>query len=356
VCFLLAIMRISYPLFGFKTTAIALSAAIIMVVLLAVDVTMTNAQQQQQQEGQQQQLSTSQPTTSPATQNITLPPTALFESRVDSFRVQVPENWVIQDVNNTGFTLAAEVTEGYGILAQLCQAEEGEERGQQQQQQQEALTNVTSSGSCQQQQQAQEEIIHIIRYPNLGGQLGIAAEDINDIIPDSILNYQIQKLQDVGYRDINIVNSTDLRIDVHYTTAQDVPAPEALQQATVPARFVEITYSTDSAPNEMRSGYLFLTASNATPPNELITGYSIFYERAPGGTELGAQETTQSARLQPAVSPAAAQILASFELIASEEVAQSISDVIAQQAAAANNEPNDQLEDTAGEEAGEDDG
>ena len=351
MCFLLAIMRISYPLFGFKTTAIALSAAIIMVVLLAVDVTMTKAQQQQ--EGQQQ-LSTSQPTTSPATQNITLPPTTLFESRVDSFRVQLPEGWVIQDVNNTGFTLAAEVTEGYGILAQLCQAEEGEERGQQQQQG--AVTNVTSSGSCQQQQQAQEEIIHIIRYPNLGGQLGIAAEDINDIIPDSILNYQIQKLQDVGYRDINIVNSTDLRIDVHYTTAQDVPAPEALQQATVPARFVEITYSTDSAPNEMRSGYLFLTASNATPPNELITGYSVFYERASGGTELGAQETTQSAMLQPAVSPAAAQILASFKLIASEEVAQSISDVIAQQAAAANNEPNDQLEDTAGEEAGEDDG
>jgi hypothetical protein len=326
-----------------------------MVVLLAVDVTMTNAQQQQQQQQEgQQQLSTSQPTTSPATQNRTLPPTTLFESRVDSFRVQVPENWVIQDVNNTGFTLAAEVTEGYGILAQLCQAEEGEERGQQQQQQG-ALTNVTSSGSCQQQQQAQEEIIHIIRYPNLGAQLGIAAEDINDIIPDSILNYQIQKLQDVGYRDINIVNSTDLRIDVHYTTAQDVPAPEALQQATVPARLVEITYSTDSAPNEMRTGYLFLTASNATPPNELITGYSVFYERASGGTELGAQETTQSARLQPAVSPAAAQILSSFKLIASEEVAQSISDVIAQQAAA-NNEPNDQLEDTAGEEDEDDDG
>ncbi len=344
-------MRRSYSLFEFKMTAIALSAAITMVLLLAVDVTMTNAQQQQQ-EGQQQ-LSTNQSTTSPATQNATTRPTALFESRLDSFRVQVPEGWVIQDVNNTGFTLAAEVTEGYGILAQLCQAEEGEERGQQQQQQG-AVTNVTSSGSCQQQQQAQQDIIHIIRYPNIGAQLGIAAEDINDIIPDSILNYQIQKLQDVGYRDINIVNSTDTRIDVHYTIAQDVPAPEATPLATVPARSVEITYSTDSAPNEMRTGYLNLTATNATPPNELITGYSVFYERASGGTELGAQETTQSATLQP-LSPAATQILSSFELIASEEVAQSISDVIAQQAAA-DNEPNDQLEDTAEEEAEDDDG
>ena len=340
-------MRISYPLFGFKTAAISISAAIIMVVLLAVvDVTMTNAQEQQ--EGQQQ-LSTSQPATSPAIQNGTTGPTALFESRLDSFRVQLPEGWVIQDVNNTGFTLAAEITEGYGILAQLCQAEEGEER--EQQEQQGAVTNVSSSGSCQ--RQAQEEIIHIIRYPNLGAQLGIAVEDIGDTIPDSILNYQLQKLQDVGYRDINIVNSSDTTIYINYTISQAVPAPEAIPQATVPARLVEISYSTDSAPNELRTGYLLLTASNATPPNELITGYSVFYERASGGTEVGAEETTQSASLPP-LSRAATLIVASFELIASEEVAQSISDVIAQQAVT-NIEPNDQLEDTAEEEA-EDDG
>jgi HAMP domain-containing protein len=344
-------MRISYPLFGFKTAAIALPAAIIMIVLLAADVTMTNAQQQLQ-EGQQQ-LATSQPTTPPpAAQNGTTPPTALFESTLDSYRVQLPEDWVIQDVNNTGFILAAEVTEGYGILAQLCPAEEGGEE-EQQQRQGRALTNV-SSGSCQQQQQAQEEIIHIIRYPNLAPRLGIAVDEINVIIPDSILNYQIQKLQEVGYRDINVVNSTDATIDIHYDTAQDVPGSEAIPQATVPARFVEITYSTDSAPSEMRTGYLFLTATNAVPPNEMITGYSVFYEGASGGTEVVAEEMTQSART-PAFSPAAAQILPSFELIASEEVAQSISDVIAQQAAAGD-EPNDQVEDTAGEEEGEEDG
>jgi hypothetical protein len=344
-------MRISYPLFGFKMTAIGLPAAIILVVLLASGVTITNAQQQ---EGQQQP-SISQPTTAPPppAQNGTTTPTALFESKLDSFRVQVPEGWVVQDVNNTGFTLAAEVTEGYGILAQLCPAEGGgeEEEGQQQQG---ALTNV-SSGSCQQQQQDQEEIIHIIRYPNLAPRLGIAVDEINAIIPDSILNYQIQKLQDVGYRDINIVISTDARIDINYTTALDVAAPEAIPQATVPAKFVEITYRTDSAPDEVRTGLLFLTATNAVPPNESITGYSVFYERASGGTEAGAaEETTQAPSFTP-LSTAAIQILPSFELIASEEVAESISDVIAQQAEA-NSEPGDQLEDTAGEEADDDDG
>jgi hypothetical protein len=37
----------------------------------------------------------------------------------------VPQGWVIQDVNNTGSVLIEEVTQGYGILAQMCP--EGEE-------------------------------------------------------------------------------------------------------------------------------------------------------------------------------------------------------------------------------------
>src|SRR3712207_158107 len=49
-------------------------------------------------------------------------------STTDSFRVQVPQGWAIHDVKNTGFTLATEVLEGLGILAQLCPDE-----GQQQQ-------------------------------------------------------------------------------------------------------------------------------------------------------------------------------------------------------------------------------
>ena len=334
------IMKISYPLFEFKAKAIALSAAaiIIMVVLLAANVTITNAQQQQQQQEQQQQLSTSQPSnTSSVTQNGTTATTTLFESTNDSFRVQLPEGWVIQDVNNTGFTLAAEVTEGYGVLAQLCpEGEEGQQQG--------ALTNVSSSSSSscqQQQQQAQEEIIHIIRYPNLGTRLGIAVDDINDIIPDSILEYQVQKLQEVGYRDINLVNSTNTIINIHYTPTDGEP----VTGVTVPARLVEMTYSTSSAPSEMRRGYFILTATNATPPNpETITGYSIIYEGTPGGT-AGEQTTTPSGDLS--LPPSFRQVSDSFELIASEEAGQALLGIIAQQAAG--NEPNDQVEEDQAE-------
>jgi hypothetical protein len=273
----------------------------------------------------------------------TTTPTTLFESTNDSFRVQLPQGWVIQDVNNTGSILIQESTQGYGILAQLC-PEGGE--GQQQQQEQ-ALINVSttttfSSSSCQQQQQeGQEEIIHIIRYPNLGTRLGIAVDDINDIVPDSILEYQIQKLQEVGYRDINIVNSTDTTINIHYTTTEDAPVP---LEATVPARLVEMTYSTSSAPSEMRRGYFILTATNVTPPNpETITGYSIFYEGALGATTAAEQTTRPSGNL---LLPASLrQVYDSFELLPSEEVEEAVQVILRRY--------NDQISSNQADDAGE---
>jgi hypothetical protein len=328
-------MKVPSPFFGFKAKAIALTAAAIVIIHLTVNVTITNAQQPQEQ----QQLSTSQPTTSTVTQNGTTATTRLFESTKDNFRVQPPEGWVIQDVNNTGFDLAAEVTEGYGLLVELCPEGEGQQQG--------ALTNVSSSSICQ--QQAQEKIIHIIRYPNLGARLAIAIGDVSDNIPDSILEYEMQKLQDVGYRDINIVNSTDTKINIHYITTENVPAPEAF----IPARLVEMTYSTNSAPSEMRRGYFILAATSITSPNlETITGYSIFYEDTSGATAVEQTTTPTGNLLLPAPFR---QVFDSFELIASEEAVQVILAAIGQQAVS--NEPNDQVEEdeTGEDETGEED-
>jgi hypothetical protein len=334
-------MGLSYPLFEFNSKAIALAAAaIITVVFLGAAVTATNAQQQEQQQ-QQQQLSTSQTnaSSSAAAENATATATTpLFESTKDSFRVQLPEGWVIQDINNTGFTLAAEVTQGYGILAELCpEGVDGQQQG--------APTNVSSSGSSSCQQQPQGEIVHIIRYPNLGNRLGIAVGDIRDTIPDSILQYHIRTLQGVGYRDINIVNSTDTRLNIHYVNTEDVGLPKA----TVPARLVEMTYSTASAPNEIRRGYFILTSTNVTPPNpETITGYSIFYESASGAT-TAEQTTTPSGN--SSIPTSFRQIVDTFELMPSQEAEQVILAAIAQQAVS--NEPNDQVEDEAGEAEGD---
>ena len=99
--------------------------------------------------------------------------------------------------------------QGYGILAQLCPEE------QQQQQQLPSPNVVDPNGiTC---QEAGEEIIHIIRYPNLGAILEFTLDDIvNDFddTADTILSYQMQKLREVGYSDIRIVNNTDTEIPV----------------------------------------------------------------------------------------------------------------------------------------------
>src|SRR5215210_5958663 len=298
-------MGVSYESLASPALKMSLAAVAIAIILLAADITITNAQQQQ--------LTSQQ---AAITQNPTL-----FQSTRDSFRVQVPQGWVIHDVKNSGFILAAEVLEGYGILAQLCP--EG------QQAQQAAFSNVSSgsanNGSC---PQAQEELVHVIRYPNLGARLGLTSDDIfaiinRDTIPNAILTYQIQKLQEAGYRNIQIVNSTDTAINVDISTGLNNNNNNAIAATTattttttrVPAKLVAMTYSTNLAPNETRIGYFILTATAATPRNlGMITGYSIFYE---GNSVVETVSSGSGVAPPPTPFPAAArQVFGSFELIA----------------------------------------
>ena len=111
-------MRVSLRLLISPAMTIALTATVvaIAIILLTANIPITNAQQQQQQP-----LS-SQPA---VTQNGT----TLFQSTEDGIRLNVPEGWVIHDVNNTGSTLSEESTQGYGILAQLCTEEEEQQQG-----------------------------------------------------------------------------------------------------------------------------------------------------------------------------------------------------------------------------------
>ena len=265
--------------------------AAIAVILLAANFTITNAQQQLT--GQPGEI-----------ENGTAATT--FQSTNDSFRVQVPEGWVIQDVNNTGSTLLEEARQGYGILAQLCPEE---------QQQQQALSNISGGDtvSC---QGSEGDIIHVVRYPDLDTRLQVSNNVTinNNMTTDNILLYHVQKLQEVGYRGIQIVNSTEMTVNL--TIAQTNQTI-----AIVPAKLVEITYSANFASNETRRGYFVLTATNATAPNLGTTkGYTIFYE----GSSVAAEEetTTASDSLLPPIP--VRQVFDSFELIAAQEVAQAI--------------------------------
>src|SRR5215211_4169495 len=251
-----------------------ISAAVvaIAIILFAANVTIINAQQL-----------TNQP-------SVTQNGTSSFEGAEDSFRVQVPEGWVIHDVNNTGSTLSEESRQGYGILAQLCPQEE-QQRGQ-------ALSNNVSgggSGGTVRCQGSEGDIIHIVRYPDLDTRLqvpnNITTTNNNNVTIDNILLYHMQKLEEVGYRNITIVKST-------YTAVNIINAQTNQTISIVPAKTVEMKYRTAaSAHNEIREGYFILTATNATAPNPGMTkGYSIFYEgtstAASAATAATIQETT----------------------------------------------------------------
>ena len=295
------IMRVSLRLLVSQAMTKALTVAVavvaIAIILLAANITITNAQQQL----------TNQPA---VIQNGTT--TTSFQSTEDGIRLNVPEGWVIHDVNNTGSALLEESTQGYGILAQLCPQEEQ----QQQQQQEVASSNVSGSNNTTSCQGSEGDIIHMIRYPDLDTRLQATnnvtttTNNNNMTTIDNILSYHLQKLQEVGYSGIEIVDSADTTVNV--TNAQ---TDQTI--AIVPAKNVEITYSTASAPNQTRTGYFILTATDATPPSLGIRkGYSIFYEGNPD-TTTNAETTRPSGSLTPISLPATVrQVFDSFELVA----------------------------------------
>jgi hypothetical protein len=323
---------------GLTVTAIALT-----VIILASNFTIINAQQSL----------TSQPggiengtTTAP-----TIPTT--FQSTNDSFSIQVPDGWVIQDLNNTGSTLLEETNLGYGILAQLCPEEEEQQQGAQ-------LTNDGSSPNSSSSSispsicQGSEEVIYIIRYPDLDTRIRAAnnATTSNNITTDNVVSYHLQKLQEVGYRTIQIINSTEVRLNL--------TSPQTNETiTTVPAKVVEIAYSTTSAPpNERRTGYFISTATTGTPPSLGTTkGYAVFYEgNSTNNTTETTATTASSGSLAPTpLPPVVEQVFDSFELIAAPEVAQTMAQEEPQAAEFAEGSAVDDGADDNGDDDGADD-
>ena len=297
------------------TVGLISAVVAIAIIFFAANVTIINAQQM-----------TNQPSVS---QNGT----TFFQSTDDSFKLQVPDGWIINDVNNTGSTLSNESMQGYAILAQLCPHEEEQEA---------ALSNVSSRGdtatSC---QGSEGEIMHIVRYPDLDIRLQVPnniTTNNGNLTIDNILSYHMQKLQEVGYHNITIVNSANTTVNI--TNAQTNQTV-----SIVPAKTVEIQYMTAvSSPNQIREGYFILTATNTTYPNVGMTkGYSVFYE---GTSTVAAavatiQETTAatttpptpSGSLEPTLLPALVRhMFESFQLIAAPEVIQGMLAAQSQQA------------------------
>ena len=218
--------------------------AVIIVIMTLGNVTMSGAQQPLSQSSK------------PEAENGT------FQSINDSFSVAVPQGWVVEDLSSTDTnTLLTEIMEGYRTLARLCPQEQ-------------ALPDIGSGYACEEGQNT----ISINQYPNLGGEPEFSSIANNNMITnDNFLNYQIHKLEGLGYSNINILNNTEMNINV---TSSDMNRTTG----SVPAKAIEIAYSINSTQGK---AYMLLSATNATSKLGLVSGYSIFYESPSGMTAPG---------------------------------------------------------------------
>ena len=103
---------------------------------------------------------------------------------------------------------------------------------------------------------------------------------------NNITAYHLEKLREAGYNSIQIVNSTNLTVNVTNSLRNETVTTE-------PAKFVEMTYNT-AGPSETKRGYFILTATNWTAPNAgTIKGYSLFYEGNSANGLLQQGQTSQ---------------------------------------------------------------
>jgi hypothetical protein len=296
-------MKESRTVFSVSATTKVLTATAIAiaVILLGSNFTVISAQQQQQLTtglGEIENTTTAGAATS-------------FQSTDDSFRIQVPGGWIVQDANNTGAALSEEARVGYGVLAELCPEEE-QGAGALSPDAASAANNATSSNSC---QGATEEVVHVIRYPDLDTRMQPTS---------NLTQYHLQKLDEVGYRNIQITNTTDRTVNLTNPLTN-----ETVQ--TLPATFADMTYTTATSANQTRTGFYILTSTNNTAPNATATkGYAVFYESNSGGINTPEAVITPTTASSLPISTQVGQILGSFELIAAPGVAETLEQEAAQ--------------------------
>jgi hypothetical protein len=210
-----------------------------------------------------------------------------FQNTEDGFRVRVPDGWVVQDIDNfhlPNFRAANDA--GFLILAIICP-------------QQEALEGIGGLYNCEQ-SESSVEILH----DRLGHRPEFEViEDPTDITPDDFLAFMIEKTQGRNYTNIQIINSTDLTINI--TSPED---PNTTIRR-VPAKFVEMTYQSGPGLAYMRRSYSILATILESPQpglRQVMSGDYITYE-GPAATTA----TTSSGGPPPAVQ----QIFQSLEFI-----------------------------------------
>ena len=181
-----------------------------------------------------------------------------FENTVDGFRVQVPNGWVVQDIDNLHLPNYLTANEaGFLTLAIMCP-------------QQEAVPIIGGLYSCEQSESSVE-----IAHDRLGHRPEFEPiENPISITPNDFLAFIVEEMQGRNYTNIHIINRTDLIINI--TSSED---PDTAIR-TAPAKLVEMTYQPNLGLPDLRSYTILATIPENPVPGlrQVLSGNSITYE------------------------------------------------------------------------------
>src|SRR5918998_2574944 len=190
-----------------------------------------------------------------------------FQNTADGFRMQVPYGWVVQDIDNLhlpNFLIANEA--GFFILAMICP-------------QQEAMPGTVGTYNCEQ-SESSVQILHdrLSHRPEFE-----VIEDPATITPDDFLAFVVEKMQGRNYTNIQIINSTDLTINI--TSAEDPNTTIGI----APAKLVEMTYQLNPVLVDMRSYSILATIPENPQPGlrQIVSGEFVTYEGPAVATPSG---------------------------------------------------------------------
>ena len=183
-----------------------------------------------------------------------------FQNTEDGFRMRVPDDWVVQDIDNLhlpNFRVAN--VAGFLILAIICP-------------QQEALLGIGGMYNC---EQSESSLSHRPEFEVI--------EDPANITSDDFLVFMVEEMQGRNYTNIQIINRTDLTINI--TSPQD---PNTTIR-TVPAKLVEMTYRPSPGLVDMRSYSILATIPENPQPGlrQIVSGESVTYEGPAAATPSG---------------------------------------------------------------------
>ncbi|HJU34285.1 MAG TPA: hypothetical protein VJ695_04100 [Nitrososphaera sp.] len=190
-----------------------------------------------------------------------------FQNTEDGFRLQVPDGWVVQDIDNQHLPNFRTTNEaGFFIQAIICP-------------QQEAVSSVGGLYNC----EHSESSVKIL-HDRLGHRPKFEViEDPINITPDDFLAFIVEEMQGLNYTHIHIINNSALTMNI---TRPEDPNTTI---STAPAKFIEMTYRSNRGLVDMRSYIILATIPENPVPGlrQIISGDYVTYQGPAATTSSG---------------------------------------------------------------------